>query len=155
MDFRNNILRRSRLFRKNCKSKIRLARYLSMDNILTVFDSEGARSKLRSDYDRFKRSMDALAKNGIELKYVDCRTAADVAGDGEAQDIVESEGFDSLPIAEYNGVVIAMGEYISDQDLADFLNVPDGVLSVDRSKPPALNELGPSCSCGSGGTVPK
>jgi hypothetical protein len=126
-----------------------------MDNTLTVFDSEYARSEHRSDYERFKRSIDALAKNGIGIKYVDCGSAADVAGDGEAREIVESEGFSSLPIAEYNGVAIAMGEYVSDQDLADFLNVPDGVLSVDRSKPPALNELGPSCSCGSGGTVPK
>lgn len=126
-----------------------------MDNTLTVFDSEDARKKHQSDYKRFKQSMDILIKNGIGLKYVDCKSAADIIGDGEALEMVESDGFGSLPIAEYNGVAIAAGEYVSDQDLADFLNVPDGVLSVNRSKPPALNELGPSCSCSSGGTVPK
>lgn len=126
-----------------------------MDNVLTIFDSEDARRKHRSDYERFKHSMDILAKKGIEMKYIDCRSSKDIIGDGEAMEIVEAEGFASLPIAEYNGVAIAAGEYVSDQDLADFLNVPDGILSVNSTKPPALNELGPSCSCGSGGKVPK
>ncbi len=99
--------------------------------------------------------MDILTKKGIEIGYVDCRSSYDITGDGEAKEIVETEGFASLPIAEYNGVAIAAGEYVSDQDLADFLNVPDGVLSVNSTKPPTLNELGPSCSCGSGGKVPK
>ncbi|MGI6472295.1 MAG: hypothetical protein ACOX1N_04440 [Candidatus Methanomethylophilaceae archaeon] len=118
-----------------------------MDNVIIVYDSEAARKKYASDYNRFKDSMDALLKKGFKVEYVDCKSAADVKGDGEAQELVEEEGFDVLPIAEFMGAIITSGEYVSNQDLVDFLEVPDGVIDAVRSKPPPLYETGPPLDC--------
>ena len=118
-----------------------------MDNVIIVYDSEAARKKHASDYKRFKKAMDALLKEGFKVEYVDCKSAADVTGDGEAQALVKAEGFDVLPIAEYEGAVITNGEYVSNQDLVDFLEVPDGVIDAVRSKPPPLYETGPALDC--------
>ena len=126
-----------------------------MDNVLTVYDSEAARKKYSSDYNRFKESMNILKKKGFKVDYVDCKSVADIKGDGEAQELVEIEGLGTLPIAEFHGAIISYGEYVSDQDLVDFLEVPDGVLDAERSKPPTLYETGPPLACGSGGKVPK
>ena len=126
-----------------------------MDNVLTVYDSEAARKKYASDYNRFKNSMDILKKKKFKVNHVDCKSVADVKGNGEAQELVEIEGLDALPVAEYHGAIIAQGEYVSDQDLVDFLEVPDGVLDAKRSKPPTLYEEGPPLECGLGGKIPK
>lgn len=126
-----------------------------MDNVITVYDSEAARKKHASEYNRFKNSMDILKKNKFKVDYVDCKSAADVKGDGEAQELAEIEGLKALPIAEYQGAIIAQGEYVSDQDLADFLEVPDGILSVNRSKPTPLYEEGPPLACGTGSKISK
>ena len=126
-----------------------------MDNVLTVYDSVAARKKYTPDYNRFKNSMDILKKNKFKINYVDCETTADIKGNGEAQELVETKGFDKLPIAEYQGAIISYGEYISDQDLADFLEVPDNVLKVNRTKNTPLYESGPPLDCGLGGKIPK
>lgn len=132
----------------NAKVKYKIRRHLNfMDNVIIVYDSEEARKKYASDYNRFKESMDALLKGGFKVEYVDCKSAADVTGDGEAQELVEEEGFDVLPIAEFMGAVITSSEYVSNQDLVDFLEVPDGVIDAVRSKPPPLYETGPPLDC--------
>ncbi|MDO5853298.1 MAG: arsenic metallochaperone ArsD family protein [Thermoplasmata archaeon] len=118
-----------------------------MDFDMTVYESEAARSRDPADTERFERSYEALAAAGIGIRRVMCASAEDL-GDGEAASIVAKQGMDALPICEYQGVDISVGQYPSDQDLADFLDVPDGVLSVDRSKPPAMgNDIQPACAC--------
>lgn len=118
-----------------------------MDDVIIVYDSEEARKKYASDYSRFMKSMNALLKEDFKIEYIDCKSAEDVTGDGEAKELVEEKGFGVLPISEYMGAVITSGEYISDQDLVDFLEVPDGVLGVTRSKPKPLYETGPPLDC--------
>ncbi len=119
-----------------------------MDNVIIVYDSEEARKKYASDYSRFKKSMDTLLKKDFKIQYIDCKSAKDVAGDGEARELVKEKGLGVLPISEYMGAIITSGKYISDQDLVDFLEVPDGVLGgVTRSKPKPLYETGPPLDC--------
>lgn len=119
-----------------------------MDYDMTVYESEAARSKDVSDAERFNASFKALETAGIGIRRVMCSSPDDLADGREARSVVEEEGMDSLPICEYQGVAISVGQYPSDQDLADFLDVPDGVLSVDKAKPPAMgNDLPPACAC--------
>ncbi len=119
-----------------------------MDCDMTVYESEATRSKDVSDAERFDASFDALVNAGIGIRRVVC-TSPDDLEEGEARSVVDEQGMDSLPICEYQGVAITVGQYPSDQDLADFLDVPDGVLSVDRTKPLSMgNDLPPSCCCG-------
>ncbi len=120
-----------------------------MDYDLTVFESEDARKKNPADTERFDRSYEALAAAGIAVRRVMCSSPADIDTDGEAADIVAENGMGALPISEYQRVSISVGEYPSDQDMADFLNPPDGTLSVDSQKPPAMgNDIMPACNCG-------
>lgn len=101
------------------------------------------------DRKRFEESLGRLASAGISVERVACGSIDDIPP-GEAYDEVSENGMDALPVCTFDGVVISSGSYPSDQDLADFLDVPDGVLSVDRQKPPSMaNDLPPSCCCGS------
>ncbi len=119
-----------------------------MDCDMTVYESEATRSKDVSDAERFDASFEALVNTGIGIRRVVCTSPGDLE-EGEARSVVDEQGMDSLPICEYQGVAITVGQYPSDQDLADFLDVPDGVLSVDRTKPLSMgNDLPPSCCCG-------
>ncbi len=132
----------------HAKVKYKVRKHFTfMDNVIIVYDSGAARKKHASDYKRFKKAKDALLKAGFNVEYVDCKSAADVTGDGEAQALVKADGFDVLPIAEYEGAVITSGGYVSNQDLVDFLEVPDGVIDAVRSKPPPLYETGPALDC--------
>ena len=121
---------------------------------MIIYDSEKARKKNASDSKRLMKSLDQLKKAGINVKYVDCKSASDVKGDGEAFELVSDKGIGVLPLAEYEGALIAEGHYVSDQDLADFLDVPNGVLSVDKSKLPPLYET-PAPDCVSDGLEPR
>lgn len=115
---------------------------------MTVYESEGSRSRDPKDTARFDESCDRLRTAGITVDRIMCSDESDIP-QGEAADIVLQDGFGSLPIAVYDDVVILIGEYPSDQDLADFLEVPDGTLSVDRQKPPSMpNDIQPACACG-------
>ncbi|MFT0898054.1 hypothetical protein [Candidatus Methanoprimaticola sp. MG2] len=119
-----------------------------MEYDMVVYESEEYRSKNPEDSERFDRSFDSLLKADIVIRRVMCSSADDIDPDGEARSIVSEKGMSALPIAEYQGVDISVGAYPSDQDLADFLDVPDGILSVDRQKPPAMgNDLPPACAC--------
>ena len=113
---------------------------------MIIYDSEKARKKNASDSSRLMVSLEKLKKAGINVKYVDCKSASDVKGDGEAFDLVSKKGIGVLPLAEYDGALIAEGHYVSDQDLVDFLDVPNGVLSVNRSKALPLYET-PAGDC--------
>lgn len=119
-----------------------------MEYDMVVYESEEYRALNPDDSRRFDASFDALAAAGIHVGRVMCSSVNDIDPEGEAFSIVSEKGMSALPIAEYQGVDISVGMYPSDQDLADFLDVPDGVLSVDRQKPPAMgNDLQPACAC--------
>lgn len=116
---------------------------------MVVYESCESRLKDPKDKERFDRSHSILEAAGIHIKRVVCSNIEDIDPDSEAYCIVSENGMDSLPIAEYQGVDITMAQYPSDQDLADFLDVPDGILSVNRTRPPAMaNDIQPSCNCG-------
>ena len=115
-----------------------------MEHDMIVYESEESMMRDPADTERFERSYSALKAAGIEVGRVMCSSADDIA-EGEAADIVRE-----LPISMYQGVSISVGEYPSDQDLADFLDAPDGTLSVNKQGPPAMgNDIMPACACGS------
>mgnify|MGYP002520632528 FL=1 len=119
-----------------------------MECRMTVYESEESRRRDPAGASRFDASRSALRSIGIPVKVVSVTGAGDVDDDGEARQFIEENGPGSLPVTEYEGVVVCSGGYPSDQDLADFLDVPDGVLSADRTRPPAMgNDLPPSCCC--------
>ena len=120
-----------------------------MDYDMIVFESEDARKRNPADTERFDNSFKALEAVDIHIRRVMCTSVDDIDTDGEAKDIVSEEGMDSLPICEYQRVSLSVAEYPSAHDLADFLNPPDGTLSVDSQKPPSMgNDLMPACNCG-------
>lgn len=121
---------------------------------MIIYDSEKARKKHANDSKRLMASLEKLKKAGIDVKYVDCKSASDVKGNGEAFETVSEKGLGSLPLAEYSGALIAEGHYISDQDLADFLDVPDGTLSVNKSKAVPLYET-PAGDCAPNAPAPR
>ncbi|MDR1405240.1 MAG: arsenic metallochaperone ArsD family protein [Candidatus Methanoplasma sp.] len=121
-----------------------------MQHKLTVFDSDVTKKRYPDDAKRFDRSLELLSAAGIDVKVVRCTVPSDVTGGGEAEELVAEKGLSVLPLTEYEGAIIADGEYPTDQILADFLNAPDGVLSVNMIQPPPVNDLPPPCSCGSG-----
>lgn len=114
---------------------------------MVVYESESAKTKDPADTKRFEASVDALKAAGIEICRVCCASIDDVK-EAEAKDAMK-DGMDALPVSVYDGVVISVGAYPSDQELADFLDAPDGTLSVNKQGAPAMgNDLPPSgCSC--------
>lgn len=110
---------------------------------MTVYET--ADSGATDDAMRFSASVAKLAAVGITV----ARVVVDGPGsipEGEVRDIVTEEGFSALPAAEFGGVAVCTGAYPTDQELADFLDVPDGVLSVNRSRGPAMaNDIPPAC----------
>lgn len=117
-----------------------------MNYNMTVYESEESRGRDPADTQRFDASCRRLAEAGIGLRRVMCSSPADVDSAGEALSAVRERGMAALPICEYQGVDVTDGRYPSDQDLADFLDVPDGVLSVNRTRPPRMsNDAPPTC----------
>lgn len=115
---------------------------------MVIYESLESRLRDSDDAERFDRSHSVLEAAGICIKRVMCSSIEDIDPENEAYSIVSENGMDSLPVAEYQGVDITMAQYPSDQDLADFLDVPDGILSVNKTRPPAMaNDLPPSCNC--------
>lgn len=118
-----------------------------MEFDMVVYESEKARAANPADTERFDASCMALADADITFRRVMCSGPEDV-DDGEAASIVAEKGMDALPLCMFQGVDISIGAYPTDQDLADFLDVPDGILSVNRTKGPAMgNDLPPACTC--------
>lgn len=120
-----------------------------MEYDMIVYESKESMERDPSDTERFEKSWQALKAAGIEVGRVMCSAPEDLP-EGEAAEIVAAKGMGSLPICLYQDVSIAVGEYPSDQDLADFLDAPDGTLSVNKQGPPAMgNDIMPACACGS------
>ena len=119
-----------------------------MEYDMVIYESEDARNRDPSDTRRFDASCESLKAAGIVVGRVMCTSPTDLP-EGEASDIVAEQGMGALPLAMYQGVSISIGEYPSDQDLADFLDAPDGTLSVNKQGPPAMgNDIMPACACG-------
>lgn len=119
-----------------------------MDSDMIIYESAESHARDSEDTMRFDKSLSALEKAGIRVTRVMCTDESDVP-EGEAADLIKESGMSALPVALYQGTLIASGSYPSDQDLADFLDVPDGVLSVNKTQGPAMaNDIMPSCDCG-------
>ena len=127
-----------------------------MDSNMVVYESTESRSKNPADTTRFDHSLSLLENVGIVVERIMCSDPSDLPADGEAHDIVAENGMEVLPVMTYQGAVVTTASYPTDQDLADFLDVPDGVLSVDRVKGPAMNnDIMPACNCGQKDSCPK
>lgn len=113
---------------------------------MIVYDTKESRSKMKADYERFLKSVEALKKEKIIVKVVLCSSVSDVKG-AEASDYAKSHGLEGLPVAEYEGVALSEGKYPSDSDLANFLEVPEGVLSVGRDRVAFPNEYNEGGAC--------
>ena len=119
-----------------------------MEYDMIVYESVESMGKNPSDTERFERSYNSLKAVGIVIGRKLCSIPEDI-DDPEARSIVDAQGMSSLPICIYQGVSLNIGEYPSDQDLADFLDAPDGTLSVNKQGPPAMgNDIMPACACG-------
>ena len=117
-----------------------------MSSDMVIYETKESRDM--PDVARFEASYEALRSAGIVVDRVLCSFPGDVP-DGEAAEIVAENGMDAFPICMYQGVSLSVGEYPSDQDLADFLDAPDGTLSVNKQGPPAMgNDIMPACACG-------
>lgn len=119
-----------------------------MEYDMTIYERADVPPRDPKDLERLVDSLAKLDAVGIHVRRVFCNDIEDM-DEGEAKDTVKEQGLDALPIAEYQGVEITNRSYPDDQDLADFLDVPDGVLSVNRMRPPGMaNDLPPCCACG-------
>lgn len=116
-----------------------------------VYESTLSENRDAADATRFEASLEKLAKVGIRVKRVTVGSHEDLPERSEAWELVKTEGTGTLPIAVFEGAVVSKESYPDDQTLADFLNVPDGVLSVDKTKPFNVNDLAPGCACGNKG----
>ena len=113
---------------------------------MIVYESESYRTSHPDDTIRFYASVARLADVGISLMRVMCSSPDDIGGT-EASEVVAEKGMAALPVTECDGAVVCEGSYPSDQELADYLEVPDGVLSTDMSRPPPRSELAYPCGC--------
>lgn len=115
---------------------------------MIIFESKESIERNASDTERFEKSYAALASAGIGIGRIMCTSPDDIK-EKEAREIIDEQGMSALPITVFQGVSLGSGEYPSDQDLADFLDAPDGTLSVNKQGPPSMgNDIMPACACG-------
>lgn len=118
-----------------------------MEYEFKVFESSESKNKDPADTKRFESSLEALAKVGIHVQRIKCSSVSDIDEEEDAFEIISEEGMSALPIAEYGKVAVSVGKYPDDQTLANFLDVPNGTLSVDKQLGPNINDLGPAYNC--------
>jgi len=122
-----------------------------MDCKVIVYESSESKNRNAADLIRFEKSLGKLSKIGLSVCRVICSNASALPSGSEASELVVEKGMGILPITEYEDAVIFSGAYPDDQTLADYLDVPDGTLSVDKQKPFNVNDLAPPCACGDKG----
>lgn len=113
----------------------------------TVYESMECREAKLEERVAFMQSVEKLAKVGIEVTIVSVSSSSDIDECSEAWELVENDGMPCLPVSDYNGVVVDSGDYPSDQILADYLDVPDGILSANKTSGPAAGDNMQSCCC--------
>ena len=111
--------------------------------VLTVYDCEDFRTSHNEEFSRFKRSADLV---GDAVAIVCVKSAEDIPP-GEARDSFNERSFACLPLTDFDGVVVVEGDYPADQEIVDYVDVPDGVLDAKRDGFKPANELEFSCSC--------
>lgn len=87
------------------------------------------------DAARFETSVNAPSCVSIGFNRMLCSSPSDLP-EGEAPDIVTDMGMDAPPITLYQDIPVVVGEHPSDQDLVNYLDVPDGVLDANREGAP-------------------
>lgn len=122
-----------------------------MDCKVIVYESSESKKRNAADLARFEGSLGKLSKIDLGVCRVMCSDASVLPSGSEASELVAEKGMSILPITEYKEAVIFSGSYPDDQTLADYLDVPDGTLSVDKGKPFNVNDLAPPCACGDKG----
>ncbi len=118
-----------------------------------VYDTKETRKTMKADYERFVKSLEALKKENILVDLVLVSKVSEVKGE-DAADYAKSHGLEGLPVSEFEGVSLAEGHYPTDSDLANFLDVPEGVLSVGRDRVAFPNEFQGE-ECVTTGNIPK
>lgn len=116
---------------------------------MIVYESEESRKREGADLVRFENSLTKLSAAGIVVERQVYTGPGSISDCCEAYAEIQDIGEEALPITEYDGAVVYDRSYPDDQTLADFLDVPDGVLSVNKAQPPSINDVGPACDCGS------
>lgn len=91
-------------------------------------------------------SVGKLRSAGIEFPIIRVESTEDFITVGEASEEVARSGMDILPVLEYEGVIVCSRSYPTDQELVDYIDVPEGVLSAKRASLPAANEMEFSCN---------
>lgn len=108
---------------------------------LTVYDCASARERLPLEYKAFKESADAV---GPAISIVEVHSVDDFP-DGEARRIFIEESFDALPVTEFKGAAVTEGSYPTDQEIVDYVDVPEGVLGAKRTVLRAANDFESPC----------
>lgn len=111
-----------------------------------VYETEVTRERLTEQRKGYLESAEKLKAVGIRVRDVLVETPADI--DPDAVDVdPKTMVCADLPVSVYMGVVVDRGEYPTDQILVDYLDVPDGTLSVDRKRPLMPGDGDPSQPC--------
>lgn len=111
-----------------------------------VYETEVTRERLADQRKGYLESAEKLRAVGIRVRDVLVGTPADI--DPDAVDVdPRTMVCADLPVSVYMGVVVDRGEYPTDQILVDYLDVPDGTLSVDRKRPLMPGDGDPSQPC--------
>lgn len=111
-----------------------------------VYETMVTRERLADQRRGYLESAEKLKAAGIRVRDVLVETPADI--DPDAVDVdPKTMVCADLPVSVYMGVVVDRGEYPTDQILVDYLDVPDGTLSVDRKRPLMPGDGDPSQPC--------
>ncbi len=90
---------------------------------MVVYESKDSMRKNLVDKERFERFHTTLKAVGIEIRKV-MGVFLENIEESEVRDIVSKKSMNALPINMYQGVSISIGDYLSDKDLTNFLDVP-------------------------------
>lgn len=112
---------------------------------MAVCEWEEIRRKNPADTERWGDSLGRLSAVGIDAERVVHVAVRHLRSGGGGARV--GNGMGTLPIAVYRGVPVSVGKYPSDQGLANHLDDPDGVLSANKEKAPAMPNDMARCRC--------
>lgn len=116
-----------------------------MEQDFIIYESPSSIARDLEDAGRFQNSLDRLKDVGIDITCVLCKDGSELSDD--AADLYAEQGDSCLPMGVYSSVVICSGRYPTDQELVDYIDVPSGTLSAERTTLAQANDLPPSCGC--------
>lgn len=115
-------------------------------NEFVVYETDVTRKRLSDQRRSYLESVEKLKAIGYRVRDVLVETPQDIDPDDLDVDLDTLTCAD-LPVCVYSGVVVDRGEYPTDRVLVDYLDVPDGVLSVNRIRPLMPGDGDPSQPC--------